>query len=169
MTKEDIQKVLELALEYYKLEVFGTGKESENPSQERIDWIYDRMKEEQSNRPKSSDGLEEAAVDIADCLLATPKDYVIAAKADYWNGAHDGIIAGAQWQKDRVNIDISKQIAAAYQLGEKGKEEQMLKDAVEGLICATITGTDAISFLSPLPKELTAGDKVRIIIVKEEE
>ncbi len=46
MTKEDIQKVLELALEYYKLEVFGTGKESENPNQERIDWIYDRMKEE---------------------------------------------------------------------------------------------------------------------------
>ena len=46
LTKEDIQKVLELALEYYKLEVFGTGKESENPNQERLDWIYDRMKEE---------------------------------------------------------------------------------------------------------------------------
>ena len=57
----------------------------------------------------------------------------------------DGFIEGAEWQKSK-----------------------MLKDAVEGLICATITGTDAISFLSPLPKELTAGDKVKIIIVKED-
>lgn len=57
----------------------------------------------------------------------------------------DGFIAGAKWQKSK-----------------------MLKEAVEGLICATITGTDAISFLSPLPKELTAGDKVKIVIIKED-
>lgn len=48
------------------------------------------------------------------------------------------------------------------------KKEQMMKDAVEGLICATIMGTNAISFLSTLPKELMAGDKVRIIIVKKD-
>ena len=53
--------------------------------------------------------------------------------------------------------------------GVEWKESQMLKDAVEGMVCATITGTNAISFLSPLPNELNAGDKVRIVVLKEEE
>ena len=44
MTKEEIQKVLDLSLEYYKSEIFGTGKETEAPTQERVDWIYERMK-----------------------------------------------------------------------------------------------------------------------------
>lgn len=54
-----------------------------------------------------------------------------------------------------------------YENGWKNCKEQMLKDAVKGMICATITGTNAISFLSPLPKELTAGDMVRVIVIKE--
>lgn len=44
MTKEEIQKVLDLSLEYYKSEIFGTGKETEAPTQERVDWIYEKMK-----------------------------------------------------------------------------------------------------------------------------
>lgn len=44
MTKEEIKQVLDLSLEYYKQEVFGTEKESEKPSEERVDWIYERMK-----------------------------------------------------------------------------------------------------------------------------
>ena len=43
------------------------------------------------------EGLDEAAVDGADTLLAKPKDYALAAKSDYWNGAHDGFKAGAEW------------------------------------------------------------------------
>ena len=57
---------------------------------------------------------------------------------------------------------------AAFIAGYNLCKEQMMKEAVEGLICATITGANAISFLSPLPKELTVGDKVRVIIVKED-
>ena len=55
-----------------------------------------------------------------------------------------------------------------FKRGAKWQKEQMMKEAMEGLICATITGTNAISFLSPLPKELTAGDKVKLIICKED-
>lgn len=61
-------------------------------------------------------------------------------------GKYKGFIAGAKWDR-----------------------EKMMSEAVEGLICATITGTNAISFLSPLPKELTVGDKVRIIVCKKED
>lgn len=55
MTKEEIQKVLDLAVEYYKLEIFGTNRVSQAPTQERIDWIYERL-----NHPLPSN-LDEAA------------------------------------------------------------------------------------------------------------
>ena len=63
MTKEEIQKVLDLALEYYKLEIFGTGKECFHPTQERIDWIYERMNAENQN---NHEGLDEAAEEYYD-------------------------------------------------------------------------------------------------------
>lgn len=63
--------------------------------------------DKQSKEPVSKD-LEEAAVNGADELLAMPKDYVLAAKADYWNGAYDGFIVGAGWQKEQ---DESRRMA----------------------------------------------------------
>ena len=159
MTKEDIQRVLELALEYYKLEVFGTGKESENPNQERIDWIYNRMKEKQVNRPKSSDNLEEAASEYISAY------YAIHHREPDMTSL---FVAGAQWQKDRINIDISKQVAAAYQLGEKGKEEQMLKDAVDTIVENWNPDPEPEITIPLNPEEFTPGDKVRVIIIKEE-
>ena len=62
---------------------------------------------EKSEKPIFPNDLEEAAVDIADSLLAKPKDYALSAKADYWNGAHDGVIAGAKWQKEQMLKDYS--------------------------------------------------------------
>lgn len=52
---------------------------------------------------------------------------------------------------------------------EADYKAKMLDGAVEGMVCATITGTNAISFLSPLPDELNAGDKVKVIVIKEDE
>ena len=52
---------------------------------------------------------------------------------------------------------------------EADYKAKMLDGAVEGMVCATITGTNAISFLSPLPDELNAGDKVRVIVIKKDE
>ena len=48
----------------------------------------------------------DAAIENADRLLAKPKDYALAAKADYWNGAYDGFKAGAEWAMEQgVTID----------------------------------------------------------------
>lgn len=113
--------------------------------------------------------VKSAAVTTADRLLANPKDYALSAKADYWNGSYEGFIAGAQWQKDRINIDISKQVAAAYQLGEKGKEEQMLKDAVEGYVNYYEDSGGILMAEAQVGCPYHNGDKVKIIIVKEGE
>ena len=55
--------------------------------------------------------LEEAAVDIADALLAKSRDYILSAEADYWNGAHDGIIAGAKWDRNRILAIIKSRLS----------------------------------------------------------
>ena len=143
--------------------------------------------------------LEEAAVDIADNLLAKPKDYALAAKADYWNGAHDGFIAGAQWQEKRNEETIKTAEDHAFLAGadwqkeqdlaemaqsksplsvaytnrcfENGKQvmkEQMLKDAVDGVV-ENWNSEPHPEITIPLnPEEFTAGDKVKLIIVKED-
>lgn len=73
------------------------------------------------------------------------------------------------YDKDWVDELAEECAKHFYELGKKAMKEQMMEGAVEGLICATITGTNAISFLSPLPKELTAGSEVRIIILPKED
>lgn len=95
----------------------------------------------------NSNDLEEAAVDIADVLLAKTKEYALAAKADYWNGAHDGFIAGAKWQK-----------------------EQMMKEAVEGEVIVPIyEGNDVWSAEIKIPGRYVPGDKVRVIVIPKED
>ena len=147
---------------------------------EKYDEIeYNRQRAEES----VPNDLEEAAVDIADALLSKPKDYALSAKADYWNGVHDGTIAGAKWQKEQMIsalkndgdlpiefIDKFHEIdRTAFQNGQANMKEQMMKDAVEGVVFGNVyehwveTGIDEkLSYLNP-------GDKVRVIIVKEDE
>ena len=85
MTQEEISKVLELALEYYKLEIFGTGKESQPPTQERIDYIYDHM---QSYLPANLDDAEfEYVQSLDDIPVNQEEDKMI----------YDAFKAGAKW------------------------------------------------------------------------
>lgn len=88
MTKEEIKKVLDLALEYYKLEIFGTGKESQPPTQERIDYIYDRM---QQSLPSD---LDEAAQKVEDYYdVGEEHGYLYCHRGDI----KDVFKAGAEW------------------------------------------------------------------------
>ena len=124
-----------------------------------IDSLPEETDNEEPNRPKLSDNLEEAASEYISTY------YAIHHREPDMTSL---FIAGAQWQKDRINIDISKQVAAAYQLGEKGKEEQMMMDAVEG----KIYGCDGLHWIETDADENIKGkedDTVRIIIVKEDE
>ena len=144
----------------------------------------------ESEKPVQVD-LEEAAVDIADELLAKPKDYVLSAKADYWNGAHDGIIAGAKWQKEQMIsalkndgdlpiefIDKFHEIdRTAFQNGQANMKEQMMKEAIHYVVQDDLDSHGAsynipfirLGTVALKPKGIGVGDKVCIIIVKEDE
>lgn len=96
---------------------------------------------------------------------------------EYGGNVKDAFIAGAEWQKEQdvtemVQSENPLSVAYANRCFENGKQamkEQMMKDAVEA---------DVFDFSSNLPRPYAhislppnkyhTGDKVRIIIVKEE-
>lgn len=82
--------------------------------------------------------------------------------------AYKGFIAGAQWQAEQNDKDLSEKIAAAYQLGLANKEEQMMKEAVEGTVHNFSSNKPHPTVLVDA-KGFNQGDKVRVIIVKEDE
>ena len=134
---------------------------------------------EEKEKPVPND-IEEAAVDIADNLLTKPKDYALSAKADYWNGVHDGVIAGAKWDREQMIsalkndgdlplefIDKFHEIDhTAFQNGQANMREQMMKEAVEGIVTTrSMAGNIVTAHVDYRYKD---GQKVRIIIVKED-
>lgn len=119
------------------------------------------MNEEQGNRPLSSDILEEAAEKFAHL---------------YDNGTCDGIaqdcfIAGAKWQMEQMMDewlqDRNECFWHGVNEGKKVMEKQMMKDAVECIVTTNLANRPVI-YLDQL-KGFQYGDKVRIIIVKEDE
>lgn len=108
------------------------------------------MNEEQGNRPKLSDSLGEAARLYAIPHYTKDIDVHHIEEYPYDTGLEAAFIAGAQWQK-----------------------EQMMKDAVECVVYAGMKGNKwIVSYIGnyeSMVKACKVGDKVRIIIVKEDE
>lgn len=118
--------------------------------------IIDSLQQEQQEEP--SESLEEAA-----------SNYITS----YYASHHQEpdmtslFIAGAEWQKEQDEKEQADLFTIVALDAAQREKEQMLKDAVGGMVCATITNQVAISFFSPLPKELKVGDKIRIVLIKE--
>lgn len=144
------------------IEIFLDTLESEKPMEEGLD-VTDFCK-------PIDPGIAQCIADHSWEMLGedenpVPKDLKEAARKYQEGVPVDTVIYYCGADED---VYFTNRIVDAFIAGAKWDMKQMMKEAVEGLICATITGTNAISFLSPLPKELIAGDKVRIIIVKED-
>lgn len=77
-----------------------------------------------------------------------------------------GVVFGMNAQKEQNEKELSEKIASAYQLGLADKEKQMMKEAVEGKIIFLLNGDVAVNIGDT--DEYKLGQKVRIIIVKEE-
>lgn len=99
-------------------------------------------------RKMISDDLGEAAIDFADNARKAlySKDYAISSIADYDHGCIDGFKAGAEWQK-----------------------RKMMEGAVEGVVYRYESYQRiATAIIVDVPKE-SLGNKVRIIILPEED
>lgn len=95
-----------------------------------------------------------------------------------------GFIAGAKWQKEQMKMggvvilaeeDFDAEKEKSVEWGYNLCREQMLKDAVKGVVCklpgsvAYVDERDDNTLKRYIIDNFKAGDKVRIIIVKEEE
>lgn len=98
-----------------------------------------------SNHEQPSEVLEEAAIDYADYARKQPKDYAISSVADYDHGCIDGFKAGAEWHK-----------------------RQMMKEAVEGYVNYYEDSGGILMAEAQVGCPYHNGDKVKIIIVKED-
>ena len=87
--------------------------------------------------------LDEAAEDFVWEVMENDEDgisdlrrklYPQSKISDFYNALEEFFIAGAKWQKEQDEKDLSEKIAAAYQLGLADKEKQMLSEAVEGTV-----------------------------------
>ena len=111
-------------------------------------------------KPAPND-LEEAAKKYA---LDTAED------SEQYSARYLGYKDGAKWQKQHDDKELSEKIASAYQLGLADKEKQMLKEAVEADVNTyrdLAAGKSWAEFVVEKPPK-NLGDKVRIIIVKED-
>ena len=94
----------------------------------------------------------------------------------------DAFVAGANWQREQNDKETAELLTIAHLQGADQMREQMMKEAVEGEVCGrvydhiNIRFADGIcKFLEPknishIPADVSkykVGDKVRIIIVKE--
>ena len=134
------------------------------PSCNCLDFIntseYDQYKEE----PSLPTNLDEAAFayentqwesGIKDCGYC-PQD------------VYDAFKAGAEWQKEQDQETIELAEDHAMLAGRMQMKEQMMKDAVDGYVTLTLTGTLTVAATIKEEDNVGIGDKVRVIIVKEE-
>lgn len=77
---------------------------------------------------------------------------------------------GAEWQKKRDDLETADLLAIAHLQGMEQQKAKMLEDAVEGEISVKfpVVGRSLISVID-MPKDFKYGDKVRVIVIKEDE
>ena len=131
----------------------------------------------QQSKPKVSEELEEyasqAGFDYVDGIVLQAEPNHRWNDHDVENAHRDGIIKGASWQKEQDIRDMymsdNRHFQKVYELGRKDMKAEMMKEAVEGCVLTRdIYDKRALDIDFVYPDGLKPGDKVRIIIVKED-
>lgn len=128
------------------------------------------------------EGLEEAAEEYRQGEVDTGCDYIDDSDGDslYHSAClADAFIAGAEWQKvqDQKTIELAED--HAMMAGMNKMEQQMMEKAVEGKVIKSynpvmkVGGPSLHGIELIYPDEgkpyLVAGNKVRVIVIKEDE
>lgn len=130
------------------------------------DHWWEMLDNEETGCPKESDDLEKAARLYAIPRYMRDVDVNYLEEYPYDKIAEAGFIAGAKWQKEQDDKDLSKKIAAAYQLGLANKEKQMMKEAVEGKVFMSFAPGHNQMVMADV--DLPTNTKVKLIILPNE-
>ena len=129
--------------------------------------------------PKVCEELGEYAQKVEDYYdVGEERGYLCVHRGDIKNA----VITGAKWQKEQMMKDgldavksgqfdkIEKTIAGVFvKYGMDKQKEIMLRQAVEGYVTLTMTGTPTVAATIKEGDNIGLGDKVRIIICKKED
>ncbi len=143
-----------------------------------------QSKEQPVSEELETEALRSAGVLLSEHFEDEDDDAIRTTALRCWKG---GFIAGAKWQaeKDARDMYMSDNLhfEKVYQLGRTDMREQLMKEAVEGEVCGRVHDHINVRFadgvckflepknISHIPADVSkfnVGDKVRIIIVKEE-
>lgn len=126
------------------------------------------MNEEQGNRPNVSDNLEDAAEKYEEGH--TYQRYDGGGLTPEYNATlAEAFIAGAEWQKEQDEKEQADLFTIVALDAAQRAKEQMMKEAVEGTVMdfSSNRPRPQVDVLLD-PHKYHTGDKVRIIIVKED-
>ena len=144
-------------------------------SDDCVDFNMHEEKETETEHRGSSEipnDLESYAQKVEDYYdVGEERGYLCTHRGDIKNA----VLAGAKWQAEQDLAEMAQSksplsVAYANRYFENGKQamkEQMLKEAVDGVVGRNFTGVQEISF-TIYPDKFKDGQKVKIIIVKED-
>lgn len=118
-----------------------------------------------------AEGLEEAAQHSEILTYPMPEDGDVekVMKVQEARIFHEiGFKAGAEWQKKLDDLETADLLAIAHLQGMEQQKAKMLEDAVEGEVTTDNRGNN-VARAGVFNKDFEYGDKVKIIIVKEDE
>ena len=130
-----------------------------------LDIMTDFLSTLESEKPVPND-LEEAAEEYE--KNHTYQRYDGGGLTPEYNATlAESFIAGAKWQAEQDDKELSEKIASAYQLGLVDKEKQMMKEAIGGN--AYPNAGEIWIDLARYGYKFKEGEPCRIIIIKEDE
>lgn len=138
---------------------------------------------EPKEEKKLPEGVDEAAHHIAIETLNDTR-FMTTTMGHALGKLQDIFIAGAEWQSKKAQETIETAEDHAFLAGSNWQKEQMMKEGLKGEVCGRVKDHINVRFpdglckylkpenISHIPadvKKYKVGDKVRVIIVKEEE
>lgn len=131
--------------------------------------------------PEGGTEKQEKVYQASEELYAAAKEYAqgegMEDACGGWEDMSDAFITGAQWQKEQMEERWLKDREGCFwdgvEEGKKVMKEQMMKEAVEGEACilgrvAYVKEESSSALKQYILDNFKNGDKVKIIIVKED-
>lgn len=134
-----------------------------------LEWVLKQIDSLQQEQHPLPSNLDEAARDIVIKMHPCLKDCTVLGDRLTRGQLMALVKAGAKWQYQKDRGEFAKIKAKTWSEGFDACKEQMLKEAVEGEIQMRYSGCLCAKTIRAINEDkFKLGDKVRIIIVRQE-
>jgi len=144
-------------------EAAKTATPRERPTPEDKEKYMEALHEYAEKKREAPTDLEEAAKEYTQRMLESWKFDSTGLRS-----IREPFIAGAEWQEKQDEVEKNLKYLYGMDEGARIMKEQMMKDAVEGEVVSALENVNYVRTMSKVPSWLHFGQKVKLIIVKED-